>query len=383
LNGHGVKRLLWIVFGLVVVIALASAGGYWYVTQPYKGYAGEEVFVNVPAGSSVNAIGRQLVGAGVVRDQAAFRAAMRLRGGAGTLRAGEYRFSEAMTPAEVIDKLARGDVFLRPLTFPEGLTIAEMATIYERQGFGTAAEFVAAAKDEALIKELDASASDLEGYLYPETYALPRRARASDLVAQMVARFKAVLTPALRKEAEARNLTVRQIVTIASLVEKETAKADERPLVSAVYQNRLRIGMGMQCDPTVIYALQRDGKYTGNLTREDLRYDSPYNTYRYAGLPPGPIAAPGLPSIEAAVRPATATFIYFVSKNDGSHVFATTLDEHNRNVREHQIEYFRNKRAQAAREAAKVTASASSRPGARAGKAAKEGTKSARTARRG
>ena len=139
------------------------------------------------------------------------------------------------------------------------------------------------------------------------------------------------------------------MVTIASIVEKETARAEERPLVAAVYENRLRIGMGLQCDPTVIYALQLAGRYTGNLHRDDLAFDSPYNTYRYAGLPPGPIASPGKASLEAAVRPAQADFLYFVSRNDGSHEFARTLDEHNRNVRIFQIQYFRDKRANGGR----------------------------------
>ena len=137
---------------------------------------------------------------------------------------------------------------------------------------------------------------------------------------------------------------MRQLVTLASLVEKETAKADERPLVAAVYANRIKIGMGLQCDPTVIYALERAGRYTGNLTRADLQFDSPYNTYRYAGLPPGPIAAPGAASLQAAAEPADVPYIYFVSRNDGSHVFATTLDEHNRNVHEWQVLYFRRNR---------------------------------------
>lgn len=345
------KRLLFLLLVLVILAALAAGGGYWYATQPFKGFVDSETFVDIPSGSGGSAIGRRLVDAGVVRDQWAFRIAMRLRGMSGkkdTLRAGEYRFTEAMTPEQVIDKIARGDVFLRPITFPEGLTIADMAVIFEKQGFGTAADFEAAAKDVASIREFDAQATDLEGYLYPETYALPRRVRAAEVVAQMVARFRAVLTPELRKEIESKGLTVRQAVTLASLIEKETAKADERPIVSAVYRNRLRIGMGLQCDPTVIYALQRAGRYTGNIKRDDLRFDSPYNTYRYAGLPPGPIAAPGRPSLEAAARPAGVPFLYFVSKNDGSHVFSSTLDEHNRNVREYQIQYFRNKRAQAA-----------------------------------
>jgi UPF0755 protein len=160
----------------------------------------------------------------------------------------------------------------------------------------------------------------------------------------MVAQFDRALTPEIRRQAAARGLNVRELVTLASLVEKETGKAEERPLVAAVYWNRLQVGMGLQCDPTVIYALERTGRYTGNLTRADLQFDSPYNTYRYAGLPPGPIAAPGQASLEAASQPANVPYLYFVSRNDGSHAFASTLDEHNRNVQEYQIQFFRQRR---------------------------------------
>jgi UPF0755 protein len=237
----------------------------------------------------------------------------------------------------VIDKIARGDVFLRPITFPEGLTVRQMAEIYERDGGGSKAEFLRAAQDAALIHDIDPVAQDLEGYLFPDTYTLPRRTTADQLVQRMVTAFRDVMTPDLVQRAAARGMSVRELMTLASLIEKETAKPGERPIVAAVYRNRLKIGMGMQCDPTVIYALERAGKYTGNLTRENLQFDSPYNTYRYAGLPPGPIAAPGRASIEAAASPAEVPYLYFVSRNDGSHVFSATLDEHNRNVFEYQI----------------------------------------------
>ena len=160
-------------------------------------------------------------------------------------------------------------------------------------------------------------------------------------------RFEKAFTPDMRAAAAARGLTIRQTVTLASIVEKETARPEERPVVAAVYENRMRIGMGLQCDPTVIYALERAGKYTGNLRRDDLQFDSPYNTYRYAGLPPGPIASPGRASLEAAVNPAAVDYLYFVSRNDGSHEFARTLAEHNRNVQKFQIEFFREKRIKA------------------------------------
>jgi UPF0755 protein len=223
--------------------------------------------------------------------------------------------------------------------------------VYERRGLGTADEFLAAAQDASLVADLDPQAMDLEGYLFPETYALPRRTPAARLVAMMVHRFRAVYTDDLRQQAEAQGLSTREVVTLASIVEKEAGLGEERPLVAAVFRNRLRIGMGMQADPTVIYALQRAGRWDGNIRRDDLQFDSPYNTYRYRGLPPGPIAAPGRASIEATLNPADVPYLYFVSRNDGTHVFSRTYEEHRRNVQEYQVLYFRRLREQQALEA--------------------------------
>jgi UPF0755 protein len=231
------------------------------------------------------------------------------------------------------------------VTFPEGLTINAMAHLFERSGLGPAEAFTTAAGAVELVEDFDPKAPDLEGYLFPDTYALPRDATAAQLVGLMVARFREAFDNALREEGARRGLTVRQAVTLASLVEKETARADERAIVSAVYHNRLKRRMLLQCDPTIIYALEQAGTYDGNLRRRDLSLDSPYNTYRYAGLPPGPIAAPGRAALEAAVRPAESDYLYFVSRNDGSHVFASTLREHNANVREFQVQYFRDRRS--------------------------------------
>ena len=339
------KRLLLVSLGALVLVGLAAAA--WFYTgaeRPYKGYPEAEKFVEIPAGSGSAAMGRRLADAGVVSSAETFRVAVWMRGAGQRLQAGEYRFDAPMTAVEVVDKLSRGEVFLQPITFREGLTIRQMAAIFESKGFGPASEFVKAAGDASLIRHLDPAATDLEGYLFPDTYALPRKATATQLVRRMVDRFEKALAPETRERAAARGLNVRQLVTLASLVEKETGKNDERPLVAAVYANRLKMGMGMQADPTVIFALERAGRYNGNLTREGLRFDSPYNTYRYSGLPPGPIAAPGRASLEAAASPADVPYIYFVSRNDGSHVFAVTLDEHNRNVHEWQVRYFRERR---------------------------------------
>jgi UPF0755 protein len=332
-----VKRLLgW--FFILMILALAGFGGWLYLGlgRSYKGYTAAEQFVEIPQGAGTSSIGKRLAEAGVIRDTLSFRLELARTGTGRRLQAGEYRFDRPMTVQEVVAKIARGDVYLRPITFREGLTVRQMSALYESKGFGPAAEFMAAASDATLIQDIDPGARTLEGYLFPDTYALPRNTTAAQLVPRMVDGFEKTLTPELRAQAAARGLSVRELVTLASIVEKETGNPDERPLVSAVCWNRMKIGMRLQVDPSVIYALERAGRYDGNITRDDLQIDSPYNTYRYAGLPPGPIAAPGRASLEAAANPANVPYLYFVSRNDGSHAFAATLDEHNRNVVEFQ-----------------------------------------------
>jgi len=330
---------------LVLILLVAAAGGAIWVRQrlatPYRGFEAAEVFVELPPGTGVADMADRLVAAGVVPDPLTFRIAARVSGADRRLQAGEYRFAEPASPADVVARLVAGDVFTRPVTFPEGLTIREMAAIFERNGLGKAADFVKAGADGSLAGALDPEARTLEGFLFPDTYPFPRRTSADAVVRAMVARFGQAFDQPLREAAAERGMSVRDVVTLASLIEKETARADERVLVSAVYHNRLRIGMPLQCDPTVIYALMLEGRWNGNLRRADLQMNSRYNTYRFGGLPPGPIASPGRASLDAALRPADVPYLYFVSRNDGSHVFASSLAEHNRNVARWQVRYFR------------------------------------------
>ena len=343
------KRLLL----AVVCLVLLSAGAAALVWQellarldaPHPGVAGAGVFVDVEPGDSIPVIANRLAAAGVVAEEWLFRLAVRRTGRDRELQAGEYFFDAPLSPLAVVAKIADGRVHLRPITFPEGLTLPEMASIAQAKGLGSAAAFTAAASRPALISDLDPHATDLEGYLFPETYSLPRHATADDLVAAMVAQFRRVFDDELRRRAAERGLSVRETVTLASIIQRETGAGAEHGLVSAVFNNRLRIGMPLQSDPTVIYALERAGVYDGNLTRRNMQVDSPYNTYRYGGLPPGPIAAPGRDVLRAALEPADVTYLYFVSRNDGTHAFANTLREHNRNVREFQVEYFRRRPA--------------------------------------
>ncbi len=330
-----IRKLL----AVLVVLALVAAGAAWWlydrVVTPYRGFAGDEVFVELPAGSSVSAIASRLADAGVVQDALTFRLAARLSGQERRLQAGEYRFAESAAPLDVVDRIARGDVFVMPVTFREGLTIREMADVFAASGLGAAGDFLAAAARTELVADLDPRADDLEGYLFPSTYTLARRTTADQLVRAMVAEFERAYGR-LRAEADARGLNARQLVTLASIVERETGAPEERPMVAAVFLNRLRIGMPLQTDPTVIYAMMRAGRWNGNITRADLQMDHPYNTYRNYGLPPGPIAAPGRASLEAVLNPADVPYLYFVSRNDGTHVFSSTLTEHNRAVDEWQ-----------------------------------------------
>lgn len=329
-----------VLFCLFLLFVAAGAVGAWFytgVTRPYKGYGGAEQFVDIAPGSGSISIARHLVEAGVVRDVTSFRIALWLSGKGRHLQAGEYRFDRPVSARDVADKIARGEIYVIPITFPEGLTIKQMAGEYAAKQFGSASDFAEAADNAALIRALDPEARTLEGYLFPDTYKLPRKTTAAQLVSRMVTDFQKAVTPQLLDAIAAHGLTIHQWVTLASIVEKETGNPNERPLVAAVYVNRLKRGMILQCDPTVIYALDRAGLYDGNLTRANLLFDSPYNTYRYPGLPPGPIASPGRASLEAAANPADVPYLYFVAKGDGTHAFASTLEEHNRNVALYQL----------------------------------------------
>jgi UPF0755 protein len=349
-----VKKVL---IALSIVAIVTAAGGAAFavyllnrMNAPYKGFPEAEKFVDIPKGSGAAEIRRRLVDAGIVSDEWAFRAALAWTGRSRALKAGEYRFDRPMSVVDVIDRIARGDVYAHPITFPEGLTVREMAAIYQSRGFGAADDFIQAARDGSLVNDLDPEAKDLEGYLFPETYTVPRGTPASKLISTMVARFRETYAQIEAKRSGEPDFSLRQIVTLASLVEKETGQAEERPVVAAVYRNRLTRNMPMQADPTVVYALVTAGTYDGNIRKRDLEFDSPYNTYKYAGLPPGPIAAPGRAALEAALAPAEVNYLYFVSRNDGSHVFAETLAQHNVNVYQHQVLYFRNQRAERQRQ---------------------------------
>ncbi len=285
----------------------------------------------VQPGTSGEAIGRRLQELGFVRHPAVFRAVVYWKGVSGRLRAGEYSLEGPLSLEQVVDMLVKGEVARHDVTFPEGTSVEDMALIAGAHGVEVAA-FLEAARDPAPIRDLDPHARDLEGYLFPDTYDLARTPEAAaTLVARMVQRFREVMTPELPGLA-ARGTTLRRLVTLASIVELETAEPSERPRIAAVFLNRLAKRMPLQTDPTVIFAMRLAGAWDGNIRKRDLSIDSPYNTYKYAGLPPGPIASPGRESLQAVLHPAPVKDLYFVSRNDGTHEFSETLAEHERAV---------------------------------------------------
>ena len=322
---------------LAVLIAGAAAAWMWLgMTQPYQNFPAEGVFVEIPHGTSQRYVAYLLKKNGVIRSATAFEIYAR-RHPRRSLQAGEYFFDHATDGREVFWKLASGDVYEQPFTVREGQTIFEIAQQLESEKVMPAKEFLRAANDPAAILDLSPGARTLEGFLFPATYHLPRHAVAADLAAEMVKKFreewKNIASPLNSEDAAAAGgRPVSSIVALASLVERETPKSDERPLVAGVFDNRLRKGMPLQCDPTVIYALERQNKYRGTLSSADLRIDSPYNTYVHTGLPPGPIGNPGEASLRAALQPAQTDYLYFVANTQGGHFFSSTLAEHNNNV---------------------------------------------------
>lgn len=323
-RGSGWGRTLFAVF-LLMVLAGAGAGAFLMLT-PYG--PEKETFIEILPGSSTMRIGRQLEEAGIVRSRYAFDLMRWMQ--RGTLKAGDYRFDHPAPVAEVYDRIRRGDTYTIEVTVPEGANIFDIAKRLEDAGFGPSQQFVDMARQEAgLIADLDPQAKSLEGYLFPDTYRIGPKVPMPQIAAIMVKRF--------RQAAHQLGLThnVHSTVTLASLVERETAIDGERPLVASVFANRLEKQMPLMTDPSVIYGLELQGEYRGTIYVSDLQRDTPYNTYLHAGLPPGPIANPGMKSLRAAMQPAETNYLYFVAagKNpQGKSLFAATIEEHNRNV---------------------------------------------------
>jgi UPF0755 protein len=297
--------------------------------------ASREIVVVIPQGANYSQIGQILKTAGVIKSPEAFLWAVRIKAKLRQkvdIKAGEQALDPSKDAWETIDTLVKGNFKLHPFTVPEGRTMAEIARAVEAAGLGKASEFLALGRDKAFINSLGLSSDTLEGYLFPETYNFPKGTPLKSVIKAMTDHFFKVWAK-YESKAAAKGLNLSEAVTLASIVEKETGKPEERPLIASVFYNRLKKKMRLQTDPTVIYGIPN---FDGNLTRAHLETPHPYNTYVISGLPPGPIANPGEAALEAVVNPASGGYLYFVSKNDGSHHFSETLAEHNRMVAVYQ-----------------------------------------------
>jgi UPF0755 protein len=318
----------------VLVVAAALAWVSWRLTQPYSGFS-EPVYLDFARGTSTQGMANALAKNGVIESPWLFIAARGLRRGA-VLQAGEYRFDKPASPLEVYGRIARGDIYYMEVLVPEGYNMFDIAETVGKLGTIQPAQFLAAAKDPSLIRDLDPAAPTLEGYLFPSKYRILRRTTARQLCRMMTDEFR--LQWKQLNSSHPVPGSVHNAITLASLVEREAKLPQERPLVASVFANRLRIGMKLDCDPTTVYAALVENRYRGAIYRSDLANSSPWNTYQHAGLPPGPIANPGLSSIKAALDPASSEYLYFVAKADGSggHNFSDSLASHEANVAKYE-----------------------------------------------
>jgi UPF0755 protein len=318
----GLLALVWIIVGLL----------YFQASRPMSDDTELQVFDVVP-GMTLKRVSQELSRQNLIRSASAFQAIALIQDKQKLIMVGEYNVSPSMLPADILKRITSGKTVLHPVTIPEGYRITEIADLLVKQNLADKENFLQQTKNMKLVTGV--SADSLEGYLFPETYHFGKFTAEATIVKKMVETFKErALKQEFLKRAREMGFSYHEIITLASLIEKETGKDSERKQISSVFHNRLKKNMRLQTDPTVIYAIEN---FDGNIRKRDLRIDSPYNTYRYKGLPPGPIASPGLKSIVAALYPAKTANLYFVSRQDGSHHFSKTLNEHNRAVQKYQL----------------------------------------------
>jgi UPF0755 protein len=320
---------------LLVLIGLAAAATLaWLALTPTPAVQAGPLVVEIPAHEGVLGIASRLAEADVVRNRFAFLALTAGRGRIRNLKAGEYEIPRDASMLDILDLLVSGRVRQHAVLHPEGATVAELARALEADRLARADDVIRAASDEQLRRTLDVRAGSLEGYLFPDTYQFVRGMSVQEMLTRMVQRMRSKLTPELLERARARGLDAHQLLTLASIIEREAIDPEEQRLISAVFWNRLRVDMPLQADPTVQYAVAKERR---TLTRADLATDHPYNTYVRRGLPPGPIASPGLGAIEAALDPAPVKYLYFVARDDRRHYFSTTVGEHNAAVARYRL----------------------------------------------
>ncbi|NTV33752.1 MAG: endolytic transglycosylase MltG [Deltaproteobacteria bacterium] len=325
-------RLVFISIGLFfLVVVFLSLGFAFFLMSPADKGGADQVFI-VKEGSSLKEVAGDLETRGLITNKTLFVLWTRVKGYGKDIRAGEYSLSPAMAPVQLLEILRKGLVILYPVTIPEGFTRDQIADALEAKGLADKKRFLELTRDKTLLRQYGISGPSFEGYLFPDTYHFSRGMPTSAVLDTMVKRFKQVVSPLVDK-SQGTGMKFEEVVILASIVEKETGKPEERPLIASVFLNRLRLGMRLESDPTVIYGIENFG---GDLKKKDLTEKTPYNTYVIHGLTPGPIANPGLESIKAVMDPARTDYLYFVSRNDGSHQFSKTLAEHNRAVEMYQ-----------------------------------------------
>jgi UPF0755 protein len=332
-----IKKILFILSGALFAFSWILGGVFYYTaTHPFTEITDPEpVSVDITPGMTLNKISTLLQDKDLLGNALSFQLLAYLQKKQGQIQIGEYELTPAMTPIEILEVVTSGKTILHTVTIPEGYRITEIAALFESKGFGNAEKFVQITKDKELIETVVAGGNSLEGYLFPETYNFSKNTSERKIIQSLLdiyhEKFKQY---DLITRAQSVNLSVHQVMTLASLIEKETGVDAERKIISSVFHNRLNKKMLLQTDPTVIYAM---ANFDGNIRKKDLQVDSPYNTYKYRGLPPGPIASPGIQSIIAALEPNETDYLYFVSRKDGSHQFSSNLLDHNRAVRKYQL----------------------------------------------
>ena len=330
------RRFSWIFFFIPLLILGVAGGFLTELRYPYYDAEEEETFIYVPPGANAAKVAALLKEQGILHTRLPFRIWLRRHGLDRNLKAGEYRFSGKASLIDVAQKLTRGDVYFRSVTIAEGLTAMETVELLARGGFGDSEKLKAALMRTDWIQDLNPSAQNLEGYLFPETYRFGRRDDEEVIIRTMVNQFREQLNRILKESPLPVGWTVARIVTLASLIEKEVKTPSEQPTVASVLTNRLRLNMTLGCDATIIYAMKLAGTWDGNIRKSDLRMESPYNTYIHRDLPPGPICNPGESTIRAAFNPEKTDYLYYVSKNDGTHQFSKDLRSHNNAVNHYQ-----------------------------------------------
>ena len=331
-------KKIFLISSALILISLCGLAVFIFDLRHYAGqpanFDTKDMVVNIPSGQTFRATTTILFKAGIIKSPFKFNMVARLKGYDKRLKAGEYSLSASMPPIKVLEKLVKGEVNLYKLTVPEGLNIYQIAGLVAQAGFAEQTAFIENATDAAVAQEYGISAGTFEGYLYPETYYFPKNAGTNTIISSMVKRFWLIFRPEWKERGKQLGFSIHQVVTLASIIEKETGAPFERPLISSVFHNRLKKKMRLESDPTVIYGLKN---FDGNLNRKHLETLTPYNTYKIRALPPGPISNPGSESLKAALYPADTKYIYFVSKKNTTHQFSTNLKDHNQAVRKYQL----------------------------------------------